>query len=491
MVQTCTAIAAPTVQDAIAEGRRAITRGSDLVEFRLDQVGDLSAPGIRRLAQRFGRRAIATVRSEGQGGRRRRGRTRWLELAATAGFGFLDVEVATDRPVLKTLLPSARANRTEVIASHHFLEDRPPGKIREMLERCCRLGDIGKVAVSSGSIRSALGLLDLARRFRRRRFILIGMGVHGAITRVLAAEMGIEIQYVRPDAAEGTAPGQLSLSDWQRRSSRPGSAVTGLVGRPIGHSLSMAMQNAAQVTCGLGGIYLPFELGGPAELAALLETPGLGGLNVTMPFKEKALDLLDRCDPESRRLGAVNTILIGDGEAVGFNTDLYGFRRLLDSVRVKRAERALVLGAGGAARAVVDVLSRGIAKEIRVLNRSATRARRLVRWSGGKVAAISSRELRSPGAFDLVVNCTPVGTSGLRRRSIVPDRVFRKGVTLVDLVYNPLSTPLMKAARRRGARVTGGLEMLVQQGGRSFQIWTGRKPPLAAMRRAARKELEN
>lgn len=493
MTRTCVVIAAPTVGTAIREGRKALRAGSDLVELRLDHLRDPSPGGVERLGEAFGKAGIATLRSRPQGGRWRRRRTDLLLAAARAGFGYLDIEVVTDRGDLEALRREARRSKTRVIASHHFLEGRPASRVGSMLDRCCRTGDIGKVAVTPRGIAAAVDLLDVAREFRRRkrRFILIGMGDRAAITRVLAAEMGCEIQYVRPDAGGGTAPGQLSLMEWRRLSGGRRRIITGLLGRPIGHSISTPMQNAAFRAAGLRGVYLPFEAAGRSDLRALLESPRVRGLNVTMPFKEEVIDLLDRCDPDARESGAVNTIRIEAGEAVGFNTDLYGFRRLLESVPVRRAERALVVGAGGAARAAIRVLSAGIADEVRVVNRSPGRARRLARWARGTVRLTDPARLRDEGPFDLVVHCTPVGTAGGKARGFLPAGLFRKGVTLIDLVTNPAVTTTMRTARRRGARAVGGLEMLVHQGARSFEIWTGRRAPVRAMRNAARRALDD
>ena len=360
-----------------------------------------------------------------------------------------------------------------------------------MLERCCRAGAIGKVAVAPRSIASALGLVEIARDFSRegRRFVLIGLGERGGITRVWAREMGCAIEYLRPDRAKEVSPGMLSLSEWRAMKGRRKKVITGLVGKPIGHSISKEMQNAAFRKAGIRGAYLPFETEGRVDLVALLKRPGLKGLNITMPLKEVAVRLLDRCDPEAKEVGAVNTVLFSRGESVGYNTDVYGFRRLLERTPPRSWRRALVVGAGGAGRATSLVLMRGFADRIFIANRSPALARRLERWSKGRVEAIPMGWLSKTGPFDLVVNCTPVGMMGVRGKAIIPAGAMRKGSLLIDLVYNPPVTWTMIAARRRGARAIGGLEVLVHQGARSFELWTGRPAPIGVMRSAARRAL--
>ena len=487
MTRSCLVITAPTVRDLISSGRSALRKGCDLVELRLDHLSMPTAEGVRQLGSVFGRKGIATLRSVGQGGKWRGPRRDLLHAAAAAGFGFLDVEATGDRARIPALRGIAGSARTKVIASHHFRRGRPPGAVRAMLDRCCSMGEVGKVAVVPGSVSAAMDLVEMGRELRRRgrRFILIGMGDRGRITRALAADMGCEVQYLRPEAGGEAAPGQLSLSEWKRLAGRRRRIVTGLVGKPLGRSVSMPMQNAGFRAAGVRGIYLPFEAASERDLRRLLEEPGLRGLNVTMPYKEEIVRLLDRCDPEATRLGAVNTILLDGGAAIGFNTDTYGFRRLLELKRVRKARRALVVGAGGAARAVIHVLLDGAADEVCVTNRSLSRAQGLLRWAGGGVSLIPTLKLRRAGPFDLVVNCTPLGAAGGAGPGRLLPELMGKEVTLIDLVYNPARTPTMAEAERRGARAIGGLEMLVQQGARSFEIWTGERPPLRAMRQAA------
>ena len=489
MVQTCLVIESRDVADAIRRARAALRGAADLVEIRLDRVRGLTGEKVARMGKALGRRAVATLRSRRQGGGWSGRRAALLEAAAGAGFGLVDLEVTTDAPHLASVREAARRSGAEVIASHHYLRPAPGRTVAAMLERCCRAGDIGKVAATAGSLAAAARLVGLGVGLPPgRRFVLVGMGDRGALTRALAVEMGCALQYVRPDEGAAAAPGQLSLGEWSgmRGARRGRGQVLGLVGRPVGHSVSRPMQNAALRAAGVPGIYVPLEARGVADLASLLATPGLRGCNVTMPHKERILPLLDALHPRARRLGAVNTVRLRGGEARGYNTDGHGFLRMLEATRLRRARRAVVVGAGGAARSVVDVLLDGVADELVIASRKVARARSLARWADRPCEATGIDGLVDAGPFDLVVHCTPVGTAGGPRGEVIPAALLREGVTVLDLVYNPLETPLIARARRRGARALGGLEMLVHQGARSFEIWTGRPAPVAAMRRAAR-----
>jgi shikimate dehydrogenase len=218
------------------------------------------------------------------------------------------------------------------------------------------------------------------------------------------------------------------------------------------------------------------------------------GANVTIPHKEAVLDLLDECDPWAAELGAVNTIVKSGARLIGHNTDAYGFlRSLKDAGFEPRGKAALLLGAGGAARSAAFGLAKGGITSLRIANRTPERARLLAAELAGSLSIVSSMPLEEDALkgvlphVDLVVNATPVGMSpGPSGRGSPIDSALVSSDTLVyDMVYSPLDTPLMREARKAGARAQGGLAMLVYQGAASFELWTGREAPLDVMFRAA------
>ncbi|MEJ2210271.1 MAG: shikimate dehydrogenase [Anaerolineae bacterium] len=267
----------------------------------------------------------------------------------------------------------------------------------------------------------------------------------------------------------------------------------GLLGWPVAHSVSPAMHNAAFRALGLPWHYdlLPVP---PDELAAAvagLEGRGFCGANVTVPHKEAALGLVDEADAGARAIGAVNTLVRrGDGW-LGTNTDAAGFVAALRDGGFEPAGRqALVLGAGGAARAVVHALA-GAGCAVIVHNRTAERAARLCADLGAAaevpLAVAQSLTGLDPDAVDLLVNATPLGQWPAAGGSPWPQSLpLPAHWTVFDLVYNPLETRLLARARAAGAIAVDGLEMLVHQGALSFTLWTGRAAPLDVMRAAAR-----
>lgn len=276
----------------------------------------------------------------------------------------------------------------------------------------------------------------------------------------------------------------------------------GVIGYPLGHSLSPAFQQAALDHLGLDARYEAWETP-PERLAETLEamrSPDCLGANVTIPHKEAVIPLLNDSDELSRQVGAVNTIVNRAGALHGYNTDVIGFLRALkeDAAFDPAGQRALVLGAGGAARAVVLALSREGAAAITVINRTYARASALAgdlrRYGSASLTALPHAYASLAAALlgcRLLVNCTSVGMAGTAsgKASPLPAELIPSGILVFDLVYSPPETRLMATARKRGARVLGGLPMLVYQGAASFELWAGLAAPLDIMREAAHKAL--
>lgn len=258
----------------------------------------------------------------------------------------------------------------------------------------------------------------------------------------------------------------------------------GVLGWPVGHSRSPEIQEAALRAAGLDGwryqrLPVPPELF--EETARALPGAGFAGANVTIPHKEAALKLAGEVSPEAAAIGAANTLTFAGGAIEAANTDAPGIVASLPEPPAGR--RALVLGAGGSARAAVWGLLDGGAAEVMVLNRTTGRARQLCAELGG-------RPVEHPEPADLLVNCTSVGLGDpagtFTALPLAPDDLRGYGC-VVDLVYREGATELVAAARARGVKTVEGLEVLVRQGALSFQRWTGRAAPLEVMRRAARR----
>ena len=251
------------------------------------------------------------------------------------------------------------------------------------------------------------------------------------------------------------------------------------------------MQEAAFRSLGVKAFYLPFEVE-PEKFHSLMrrrEDLLLDGFNVTVPYKEKVSCYLDRLSPSAQAMGAVNTVVRKGKSWVGFNTDETGFVASLEHEGKfqPRGKEVLIFGAGGSARAVAYGLARRGAKRIAIVNRTASRAKKIisqyqklfprVKWVG---------TLEGIESADLVVNATSVGLKQ-SDPSLVSPKDFPKKTFFVDLIYNPPETKFLRLARKSGHRVLNGLGMLVYQGAEAFRLWTGKKAPVEIMRQAVQK----
>ncbi len=284
--------------------------------------------------------------------------------------------------------------------------------------------------------------------------------------------------------------------------------VFGVMGYPISHSLSPVMHNAAFEALGLDAIYAPFEVPPPQLKSVLqgLQVMGVDGLNVTAPLKERLARLLPGTDLDrvAAALGAVNTLAQRDGRLIGYNTDVEGFRRaLIEEMRCDiRKKRVLLLGAGGAARAVAWALAQLGPEMLWVANRTAAHANRLARWLRRytprltiEVVPFGRRSTaKALAQADVLVNATslglrpgdalPVDPVAIHKRLMVFDLVYPVRPSLWGAGGRAPTTALVRQARRRGAFAIDGLPMLIYQGAESFRLWWQREPPLDVMRRA-------
>ena len=262
--------------------------------------------------------------------------------------------------------------------------------------------------------------------------------------------------------------------------------VAGVIGDPVRHSLSPILHNAAFRAVGLDWAFLAFPVAAGQAAPALLGMRALSidGLSVTMPHKTEVAALVDRLTPLAERLGAVNTVAWEGTELVGHNTDGPGF---LDSLRLDHGfdpagRRCAVVGAGGAGRAVVATLAEAGAAAVVVVNRSPGRAAEAAALAPG-VARVGPAE--EVAGAELVVNATSVGMGGAAGALPIDPELLQAGQVVVDIVYHPAVTALLREARARGASTVGGLGMLVHQAAHAFRLWTGEDPPLEAMSAAA------
>jgi 3-dehydroquinate dehydratase/shikimate dehydrogenase len=445
---------------------------ADLVEVRLDTVDRPDAAGAVE-----GRRrpVIVTCRAEWEGGHFRGSeeeRERLLTDAQAAGAEYIDVEA---RAEFVPAMVRRRRGRGIVLSMHAF--DAVPPDLPERARAMRSTGaEVVKIAVAAERLADTVRLMDLARDPALadsddiNGHVLVAMGPAGVPSRVLAARLGNRWTY----AGDGVAPGQMPaarlLSEFRFRRIRADAALYGVVGNPILHSLSPAMHNAGFAALGLNAAYVPLHAHDVDDFVAFARATQMRGASITAPFKVDMLGEVDETDGVARGVGAVNTLVVREGRWLGANSDLEGFLAPLAGRMALKGTRASVLGAGGAARAVaVALVSQGAA--VTICARRPQAAEEVARLSDATAGAWPPR----PGSWDVLVNTTSCGSGG-------PDDDPMAGVALdgeivFDLVYVPAETPLIRHARSEGCLTIGGIEMLVAQAERQFELWTGQRPP--------------
>jgi shikimate dehydrogenase len=266
--------------------------------------------------------------------------------------------------------------------------------------------------------------------------------------------------------------------------------LVGLIGANIGQSLAPALHEDAFTAGGVIGHYHLMDVDGPrprtlTELVAAVRTAGFAGVNITFPFKEAVIPLLDEVSPEATEIGAVNTVVLDPaGRATGYNTDRSGFRAAFIEAfgaDAGRGKSVLQLGAGGAGRAVAFALMDLGVSSLRIYDRDASRARSLCADLDDRCDVLEAPEPVAP-SVDGIVNATPIGMLGHPGLPMTPDLV-QPHQFVADVIYTPLETNFLKAAKARGARTMGGAGMCVHQAVRAFELFTGRTPDTARMKR--------
>jgi len=486
----CAVVAAPTAE-AMAQQLRTALRHTRTIELRLDWLEDdkerllfLGWLGLHRPRATL----IATCRGRAAGGRFLGGVARqavFLLLGVLSGCAWCDLEVegaaAFVAAKLRTRLDSSRL----LISFHDF--HRTPQNLAAMVRRLERCGgDAIKIATQCESIADSLRLLALPRG--KRRVVTVPMGEVGLPARVLALRAGSALAYAA--VGEATAPGQLSLEEMKNlcRAHRLDrrTRVYGVIGDPVGHSLSPLMHNVGFQARRMNAVYLPFLVRDLPDFLGAIGPLSIAGFSVTLPHKQRMLRYLDDCDPLARAIGAVNTVVVrGGSKLYGYNTDYVGVLRALERRVRLRGSRVLLYGGGGAARAVAFALVQGGAV-VCICARHFEQAKALARTVGGE--AVKRRRLRRE-FFDAIVNATPVGMHpGVGESPLEASELNCRLV--MDLIYRPMKTKLLRLAERRGIETISGVEMFLAQGTAQWEIWTGVRAPVAAMRRAVLAALE-
>ncbi len=484
----CIALGFSDVETLLAHARSEYDEGERFFEFRLDYLPE-PEQGVAALRKFLARHAdctiLATCRRHQNMGRFNGSveeQIRVLEAAIAAGARAVDVEIESAE-LCGRGLEVLRARAYLLLSYHNYGGTQAPDAVMRRMQRVP--ADGYKIVTTAKKPSDNCKLLDLARAYPKTQMVLLAMGETGFPTRVLSASYGGLYTYAAPNAAAGTATGQVSarlLRNLYRVEKITRDAkIFGVIADPVRHSISPAVHNRAFQARRIDAVYLPFLVHSVQlkDFFQLAQKLPLAGFSVTIPHKQKILRYLDHVDPLARRIGAVNTVWRKSGKWRGANTDADGVTRpLAKRLRLAKAS-VLVVGNGGAARGAAYAMAEAGAK-LAITGRNMDRVRVLARATGAELLTRDQAEQRK---FDVLIHATPLGMSPRTEQCFFNGKIPAELV--FDMVYNPLETLLLRKAKSQNAETINGLEMFIEQAVRQFEIFSGESAPRAVMERAA------
>jgi len=487
----CVSVGRGRHRHMIAEYKHLAEHGAKLVELRLDFIQ--REPNLKRLLAERPCPVVIAVRRSKEGGLWKGTEERRQLLIRTAiaeGVDYIDLEedIAASIP---------RFGTTRRIVSYHNFHETPED-LESIHQRLAGLNaDVVKMATMAHSPHDNVRMLRLVKESKIPTTAFC-MGEIGTPSRILVGKFGAPFTYATFHIERTMAPGQLSYTAmrdvYRYEKIGPDTEVYGVIADPVAQSLSPIIHNAGFAQLGLNKVYIPFRV--PHEwLKQFLdecEELGIKGLSVTIPHKETVVPLLTNSDEAVQGTNAANTIIFRDGRRIGYNTDS---RAAVDSVEHTMAlhsgenslagKQALVLGAGGVARAVVFGLRRKAA-EVVIASRTYERSEELAKACRSRAVAWG---LRHTVKADLIVNCTPVGMHPNVDETPYDGVHFQPDQVVFDTVYNPEQTLFVKLARQQGCTAITGIDMFVGQAAVQFKLFTGSEAPLDTMRNVLRRAI--
>ena len=473
-------VTGPSMQEALAQ----VTRSSpyaDVFEFRLDL---MTRPNIARLMSSTSKPTIATCRPAWEGGAfsgSERERIGMLDLASVFGAHYVDIELNSSPSIIADFV--RRQKETRVIISHHLIGGEL-FDVRRIYKALHSTGaDVIKFAyevTDSYENHLAFDFLGLAKQDRRKA-VAIALGEAGEPSRVLYRKFGGWATYAATEDGRSAASGQIAASVLKELywadSLSSGTKVFGVVGDPVSLSKGVFVHNPLFHRAKSNAVYCRFKAVAIDRFMRLM-SPHLDGFSVTLPHKQSVMGYLDKVDSVGKSIGAVNTVVRHGSKLVGTNTDAPGALDAIEQTARVKGGRVLILGAGGAARAIAYEAQRRGA-EVIVSNRAAARGLQLAQDLGCKFVNWTSR---SAAEFEFLINATPVGMAPHVDETPFPKKFLRRKIVF-DAVYNPTVTRLLNEAKSAGARIIPGTMMYLNQAALQSEMYTGRKPDIRFMRK--------
>lgn len=483
-------ITAKTSEDAANDIKKA--KNTDLIELRVDYFKSLDIGEFKKIIKSCKKPVIATIRKKDEGGFFEGSEIeRFAIFRKLLEFGadYIDVEYSSGKNLIRCMLKNKK--NTKIIVSYHNFKETP-NNIKKIYDKIKKLSpDLIKIAANANSIDDNFRIFDLLKN--KENLIAFCMGQKGEISRILAHKFGSRITYASLGKNKQSAPGQISLEDmnilYHVNLIDDKTKIIGIMGEFAENSMSKYMHNPNFVRNRLNFVYVPFKVA-RNELSEFMNNFrkfGFNGASVTTPHKEEVIKYIDILDETAKRIWAVNTLVNDNGKITGYNTDYYGAVMALKEVTNLKNKKVLVLGSGGAARAVVYGLKNEEA-EITIANRTEGKARRLAsefKVNFGKFSNVGNLTRQN----DIIINSTSLGMEPFQDSCILKEGELPERKIVMDIVYKPAITRLIRLARRKKCQTITGDRMLVYQAVRQFELWTKVNPGLKPMEKELLKRL--
>ena len=482
MAQICVSLTEETTRGVI-QSMSTLAGLADLFEVRGDLVRDLDLLEILRARTRP---IVFACRPVGEGGRWDDGESRRRQVlleAVKRGFDYVDVEYRSDLVDV-----AMEKSGSGLIVSYHDMEGTPADLEGLYARMCDRGADVVKIAVTPHSVADVGRLLRLAARVavsHGRPLVAIALGPLGVITRLVGGRYRAPFMYAAAsagaEAASGQLPAELMAEMYRVRHVTPATRIYGVVGGTVRKSLSPLLHNQAFAARGVDAVYVPLQAEAMETFMKALPALGLAGFSVTRPYKVEILPHLHEVEDSAAQCGSVNTVVVNEGTLRGSTTDGIGVVGPLKKRGELKGKAVVMVGAGGAARSAALALRRKGAR-VTLLARN---PRQAVEAAAAAGCAPGALEDLPRHLWDILINATPVGSAAAPDETPVAQKLHRRGTIVLDMVYDPLETRLLREARAAGCTTIDGLEMLLAQAMAQFETWTGLEAPVEAMTAAA------
>jgi 3-dehydroquinate dehydratase/shikimate dehydrogenase len=466
---------------------------ADIIELRADYIKEeeLTEENLAKIKNASDKEILFTLRKQEEGGQRKipdSVREAFCFTAIKIGFEYIDIENSTPKDMLDRIMSEVKntGGSTQLILSFHNFNETLESEISEKFnDMKSKHPDIIKIVTMATSEADSNFIIDFVRNnvSDSIRLALFCMGEWGTTNRIQCHNLGSALTYLAVASGTGTASGQLTYDEFVSNPDIQKTIICGLIGKPIRHSMSPLVHNSGYRDQSINYKYILIETDDIDFAIHYIKSNNIRGLSVTMPVKIQAIKYLDDIDPLARKIGSINTIVNAGGKLKGYNTDVVGAIQSIKDVMALNDKKVAMIGAGGAARAIgVGLIEEGA--EVIILNRTVEKAERLAGDLKCRFSGIDPAKLKD---CDLIINTTSVGMFPRSDETILtelPDKA-----AIMDIVYYPLETGLLKLAKQNGNTRITGIGMFIYQAAAQYKLFTGKEPPLEVMKKVSLERL--